>query len=55
MSPFHVTAAAGLLSLVVGMFLVNVASTPRSAQIGTIIAGCGVVLLAIVAARQLLV
>ena len=55
MSLIHLVAVAGLLSLVSGVFLVNVVSTPRAAQVGTIVAGCGVLLLAIVAVRQLLV
>ena len=46
MSLFHLAAAAGLLGLVGGIVVVNVASTPRAAQIGTIMAGCGVVMLA---------
>jgi hypothetical protein len=54
MSVFSLVAMAGLLSLVSGIVLVNVVSTPRAAEIGTIIAGCGVLLLAIVAIRQLL-
>ena len=55
MSLIHLVAVAGLLSLVSGVFLVNVVSTPRAAQVGTAVAGCGVLLLAIVAVRQLLV
>ena len=55
MSAFHLVATTGLLGLAGGVFLVNVVSTPRAAQIGTIIAGCGVLLLAIFAIRQLLV
>jgi hypothetical protein len=55
MNLFHLVAVAGLLSLVSGVFLVNVVSTPRAAQVGTVVAGCGVLLLAIVAVRQLLV
>jgi hypothetical protein len=46
---------AGLLGLVSGVVLVNVVSTPRAAQIGTIVAAAGVILLALVAIRQLLV
>ncbi len=48
MSLFHLAAAAGLLGLVGGVVVVNVASTPRAAQIGTIMAGCGVVMLVLV-------
>ena len=47
-------AAAGLLGLVSGFLLVNVASAPRAAQIGTVVAAIGVLLLAAVAVRQLL-
>jgi hypothetical protein len=54
MSPLSFAAATGLLSLVGGVFLVNVVSTPRGAQVGTIIAGLGVLLLAAVAVRHLL-
>ncbi len=46
---------AGLLGLIGGVLLVNVVATPRAAQIGTIVAGTGVLLLALVAIRQLLV
>jgi hypothetical protein len=55
MEAFHILAAAGLLSLVAGMLLVNVVSTPRAAQMGTILAGCGVLMLVVVAVRQLVV
>ena len=54
MSLFHLAAAAGLLGLVGGVVGVNVASTPRAAQIGTITAGCGVVMLVVVAISELL-
>jgi len=54
MNVVDVTAGAGLLALVVGILLVNIVSTPRAAQIGTIIAACGVLLLGVVAVRQLL-
>ena len=54
MNAFHLVAAAGLLFLVGGMLVVNVISTPRAAQIGTVVASCGVVLLAALAVRQLL-
>jgi hypothetical protein len=54
MSLFHL-AATGLLGLVGGIVIVNVASTPRVAQIGIIVTGCGVVTLAVAAIRQLLV
>lgn len=55
MNVFQLAAAAGLCSLVGGLVLVNVVPTPRAAQLGTIMAGCGAVLLAIVAVRQLLI
>jgi energy-converting hydrogenase Eha subunit B len=54
MNVFHFVAAAGLLGLAGGMFLVNIVSTPRAAQSGIILASCGVVLLAVLAIRQLL-
>ena len=54
MNLFQLIAAAGLLGLVGGIAVVNVASTPRAAQIGTIMAGCGVVILAVIAIWQLL-
>jgi hypothetical protein len=54
MNAFSFIAAAGLLGLVAGLVLVNVASAPRAAQIGTVVAGGGVLLLAAVAVRQLL-
>jgi hypothetical protein len=46
-------AALGLLGLVIGIVLVNVFSTPRAAQIGTIVAGIGVLMLVITAIGQL--
>jgi hypothetical protein len=55
MSVFQLAAAAGLFGLVAGVALVNIVSTPRAAQFGTIMAGSGVVMLAIVAVRQLLI
>jgi hypothetical protein len=55
MNGFYLMPMAGLLSLVSGMLLVNVVSTPRAAQIGTIIAAAGIIILALVAIRQLLV
>jgi hypothetical protein len=54
MSAFSIMAVIGLACLVVGVFLVNVVSTPRAALVGTIIAGFGVVTLAVVAVRQVL-
>jgi len=54
MNWFHLAAAAALLSFVGGIVVVNIAATPRAAQIGTIMAGCGVVTLAVIAIRQLL-
>ena len=53
MNVLSLVAAVGLLGLVVGVVLVNVISTPRAAQIGTIVAGIGVVFLAIAALGQL--
>jgi hypothetical protein len=55
MSAFSFMAAAGLLGLVGGFVLANVATSPRTAQIGTVLAGVGVIMLAAVAVRQLLV
>ena len=55
MNVFQFFAAAGLVSLVGGIVLVNVVLTPHAAQLGTIMAGCGVAMLAIVAIRQLLI
>lgn len=49
---FNIVAAA---SLVFGILLVNAASTPRIAQFGTILAACGVLMLALVVIRQLAV
>jgi hypothetical protein len=54
MNAVDVAAGADLLAFAVGMLLVNIVSTPRAAQIGTIIAACGVLLLGAVAVRQLL-
>jgi hypothetical protein len=54
MNAFSFLAAAGLLGLVAGFILVNVASAPRAAQIGTVVAAVGVLMLAAVAVRQLL-
>ena len=55
MNVFSAAAAAGLLGLFTGTLLVNVVSTPRAAQIGTIVAGCGVLMLVVVAVRELLI
>jgi predicted nucleotidyltransferase len=54
MNVSRVMAAAGLLALACGMLLVNIVPTPRAAQAGTIMASCGVALLAALAIRQLL-
>ena len=54
MNVSHVMAAAGLVALACGMLVVNLVPTPRSAQTGTIMATCGVALLAALAIRQLL-
>jgi len=48
-SAIYFAAILGLSGLLLGLVLVNIVSTPRSAQIGGLIAGIGVVLLAIVA------
>jgi hypothetical protein len=55
MDAFSFMAAAGLLGLVSGFVLANTASSPRTAQIGTVLAGIGMIMLAAVAVRQLLV
>jgi hypothetical protein len=55
MNWFHMLAAAGLLGLAGGVATVNVVATPRAAQLGTILAGCGVLTLVVVAIRQLLI
>ncbi len=52
MNVFYLAAATGLLSLAGGLFVVNVIATPRAAQIGTMIAAFGILLLAVVAVRQ---
>jgi hypothetical protein len=54
MNLFHLVAAAGLFSLAGGVVAVNMAATPRAAQLGTITAGCGVVLLVVIAIWKLL-
>jgi hypothetical protein len=54
MNAFSFMAVAGLLGLVSGFLLVNAASAPRTAQIGIVVAGVGVLMLAAVAVRQLL-
>ena len=55
MGVFLVAAVLGLLGLFVGIVLVNVVSTPRAAQAGTIVAGIGVLMLAIAAVGHLLI
>lgn len=54
MNAFSIVAAAGLVLLVFGVFLVNVVSTPRTALAGTVVTGFGVLLLAISAVERLL-
>jgi hypothetical protein len=54
MSVVSVAAALGLLGSVTGVGLVNLATTPRAAQVGTILAGIGVLMLAIAAVGHLL-
>ncbi len=46
-------AILGLTGLVAGVSLVNVVSTPRFAQIGGLVTGIAVILLALVAAALL--
>jgi hypothetical protein len=47
-------AATGLLGLVSGAALVNAVHHPRAAQLGTIVAGIGILMLAVAAAGHLL-
>ncbi len=54
MNPSHVIAVAGLVLLAGGMLVVNWVPTPRAAQAGTVVATCGVALLAALTIRQLL-
>ena len=54
MNVLHLTAAAGLLTLAGGLLLVNIVATPRAAQAGTVMASCGMLLLAGLAIRLLL-
>ncbi len=54
MNPDRLLAAAGLAGLAAGLFVVNMVSTPRAAQLGTISATCGLALLAALAIAQLL-
>jgi hypothetical protein len=54
MNVFQLAAAAGLLGLVGGVAVVNFIPAPRASEIGTIIAGCGVVILFLVAVERLL-
>jgi len=54
MSVVSLAAALGLLGLVTGIGLVNLVTTPRAAQVGTILAGLGVLMLAIAAVGHLL-
>lgn len=53
MSAFSIVAVVGLVCLVVGVILVNIVSTPRAGLAGTIVAGFGVVMLAISAIERL--
>ncbi len=53
MNVIYLAAVTGLASLVSGMFLVGVGSTPRAGQAGTIAAIVGVVMLVIVGVHQL--
>ncbi len=54
MNVFHLAAAVGLLGFVGGIALVNIVPTPRAAQLGTVMAGCGAVMLMLAAFRQLI-
>lgn len=54
MNPDHLIAAAGLIALAAGLFVVNLVSTPRAAQLGTLMATCGLGLLGALAIRELL-
>jgi hypothetical protein len=54
MSVVSLAAELGLVCLVTGIVLVNVLATPRAAQVGTILAGVGVLLLAATAVGHLL-
>ena len=54
MNAFSFMAAAGLLAAG-GFVLANVAASPRAAQVGMVLAGIGVIMLAAVAVRHLLV
>jgi hypothetical protein len=54
MNLFYLVAAAGLLGLGGGVVVVNMAATPSAAQIGMIMAGCGVVMLVLIAVCKLL-
>ena len=47
-------AASGLAGLIIGALIVNLVPTPRAAQLGTILAGAGIILLAATAVRQVL-
>ena len=47
-------AASGLAGLVIGALIVNLVPTPRAAQLGTILAGAGIILLVAIAVRQVL-
>lgn len=55
MGAFQLAAAVGLVSLLGGMLVVNRGTSPRVAQAGTIVAAFGIVMLVMVALRQLLV
>jgi hypothetical protein len=54
MDALSFVAVLGVLALVIGVVLANVVTTPRTAYAGTIIAGIGVLMLAVNAVRQLL-
>lgn len=54
MNPDHLIAAAGLVALAAGLFVVNLVPAPHAARLGTIMATCGLALLGALAIRQLL-
>jgi hypothetical protein len=55
MDIMYFAAALGLLGLFSGFVLVNIVSTPRAAQVGTIVAAIGVLMLVVVAIERLFI
>lgn len=49
-----IVAALGLVSLGAGFLLTNIATDPRSSQVGIVVAGTGIVLLAAFAVVSLI-